>query len=190
QTSFLRHTAFVEFNYLDNPGGPRSGGYYVARFTYFDDRDLKLHDFRQLHLEAQQYIPFFNARRVIALRARTVMSMENGASSVPFYLQPSLGGPYDLRGFRAYRFHDDNHIAVNAEYRWESFTGLEMAIFADAGKVTPKRSQLNFHNLESSVGFGLRFNLRNNVFMRIDTGFSHEGFQVWLKFSGPFEDRR
>jgi hypothetical protein len=33
---------------------------------------------------------------------------------------------------------------------------------------------------------GLRFNVLNNVFLRIDTGFSHEGVQVWLKFGDVF----
>jgi hypothetical protein len=75
---------------------------------------------------------------------------------------------------------------LNVEYRYEIFSGLDMAIFADAGKVAPRRDLINFRNLESTVGFGLRFNVRNNVFMRIDTGFSQEGFQVWLKFNDIF----
>ena len=40
--------------------------------------------------------------------------------------------------------------------------------------------------MEGSVGFGLRFNARNNVFLRLDVGFSHEGFQVWVKFGDIF----
>jgi len=187
QTDFLQTSAFIQFDYRDNPGGPRSGGLYLAKITYFDDIDLEQHDHRQLHFEVQQYFPFFNKRRVIALRGLTRMSLRNGAgSTVPFYLQPYLGGPNDLRGYRAYRFYDDNQILVNLEYRWEAFTGLDMAIFADAGKVVPKRSQINFHDLESAVGFGLRFNVLNRTFMRIDTGYSHEGFQVWLKFGNAF----
>jgi hypothetical protein len=66
------------------------------------------------------------------------------------------------------------------------FSGLDMAIFADAGKVTPRRGLINFKDLESDVGFGMRFNVRNNVFMRLDVGFSQEGFQVWVKFNNVF----
>ncbi|MGH9794682.1 MAG: BamA/TamA family outer membrane protein [Candidatus Acidiferrales bacterium] len=186
QSDFIKTSAFAQFDYRDNPFGPRSGGNYIVRFTNFDDYDLKLHDIRQLHAEAQQYVPFFNKRRVIAFRGRVVTSFTSGASTVPFYLQPNIGGPDDLRGFRAYRFYDDHHLLMNLEYRWESFTGLEMAIFADAGKVTAQRSDLDFSDLESSVGFGLRFNVRNRTFIRIDTGFSHEGFQVWFKFNPAF----
>ncbi|HUG82546.1 MAG TPA: hypothetical protein VML01_12835, partial [Bryobacterales bacterium] len=68
QSDFLRAGVFAQFDYRDNPGGPRRGGNYVAKFDNYDDRDLALHDHRRLDLEAQQYFPFFNNRRVIALR--------------------------------------------------------------------------------------------------------------------------
>jgi outer membrane protein assembly factor BamA len=97
-----------------------------------------------------------------------------------------LGGSDDLRGYRPFRFYDNNSLVFNAEYRWEVFSGLDMALFADAGKVYPRWQQTNFENLEASFGFGFRFNVRNDVFLRIDTGFSHEGFQVWFKFNNVF----
>jgi hemolysin activation/secretion protein len=114
------------------------------------------------------------------------MSWSQQGQEVPFYLQPHLGGADDMRGFRNYRFYDDNHIVVNAEYRWEAFTGLDMALFFDAGKVTNKRSQINFHELETSAGFGFRFNAANATFLRLDVGFSHEGYQIWFKFGPAF----
>ena len=122
QTDFLEGTVFAQFDYRDNPAGARSGGNYVARFSYFDDRELRQHDFRRLELEAQQYIPFFAKRRVFVLRAKTVMTFTNGSTRVPFYMQPVLGGSDDLRGYLPFRFHDDNMIVANVEYRWESFS--------------------------------------------------------------------
>ena len=187
QTNFLKGGLFAQFDYRDNPLGPRAGGNYFANFDYFDDTGLELHDYRRLHLEAQQYIPFFHKRRVLVFRARTILSYTNGASStVPFYMMDILGGSEDLRGFDHYRFYDANQIVLNAEYRWEAFTGLDMAVFMDAGKVAPKRSQINFHDLEASVGLGFRFNVANATFIRIDAGFSHEGYTIWFKFGNPF----
>ena len=61
-----------------------------------------------------------------------------------------------------------------------------MALFFDAGKVTPKTSQLNAHDLETTVGIGMRFNVRNATFIRLDVGFSHEGMRFWFKFGNPF----
>jgi hypothetical protein len=61
-----------------------------------------------------------------------------------------------------------------------------MALFADFGKVFPRWEQITLRKLEKSYGFGFRSNVRNDVFMRIDTGFSREGFQVWIKFNNIF----
>lgn len=186
QSDFLQGGLFAEFDYRDIPGGARSGGFYTASFVHNSDTDLKRHSFRRLNLEAQQYIPFFNQRRVIALRARSELSWTNSGQVVPFYLQSTLGGSQDLRGFRPFRFYGDNLILFNAEYRYEVFSGLDMAVFGDAGKVFQSRSQWNVRDLEGSYGIGMRFNARNTVFLRIDAGFSHEGFQVWVKFNNVF----
>ena len=186
QSDFLRGGFFAQYDYRDNPGGPRKGGNYLFRYTWNSDRALALHSFRRMDLEVQQYIPFFNRRRVIALRGKSVLTYTGDGQRVPFYLQPTLGGSEDLRGFRPFRFYDDNLVVLNAEYRWESFSGLDMAVFADGGKVFHQRAQWNLKDLEGSAGFGFRFNVRNNVFMRIDVGFSHEGFQLWLKFNNVF----
>jgi outer membrane protein assembly factor BamA len=188
QTDFFRHSYFAQYDYRDNPGGPRSGGSYAVEYARYLDQDLDRHNYQQLEVHLQQYIPFFNRRRVIALRGRSVLTFQDEDQTVPFYMQQKLGGGDDLRGFRPFRFYDDNMVVVNAEYRWETFSGLDMAVFADAGKVFSRRSQWNFEDLESSVGVGLRFNVRNNVFLRLDAGFSHEGFQVWVKFNNIFAE--
>jgi outer membrane protein assembly factor BamA len=189
QTNFRRWGSFLQIDYRDSPTGPRSGGYYVVNYDDYHDSSLGLHSFRRLDAEAHQFIPFFNKRRVIALRGRTALSYPDRNQAVPFYLQSVLGGSEDMRGFRPYRFYDNNLFVMNAEYRWEIFSGLDGALFADAGKVFARRGDLNFDDLESSVGFGLRFNVRNAPFLRLDVGFSHEGFQVWMKFGGNFASR-
>ncbi|HXG34597.1 MAG TPA: BamA/TamA family outer membrane protein [Bryobacteraceae bacterium] len=186
QSDFLRGGFFAQLDWRDHPGGPRRGGNYLLRHNWYSDRTLGLHSFRRLDLEAQQYLSFFNERRVIALRAKSALTFPGRGQNVPFYLQPTLGGSEDLRGFRPFRFYDDNVLVLNAEYRWETFSGLDAALFFDAGKVFPRRSQLNLHDLEASAGFGLRFNVNNSVFLRVDVGFSHEGFQAWLKFNNVF----
>lgn len=186
QTNFAQGGVFAEYDTRDIPGGPRSGGFYAAMFAYNKDTDLHVSSHRRLSVELQRYIPFFNKRRVIAVRGKTELTYKNPGQVLPFYMQSILGGSNDLRGFRAWRFYDDNLLVFNAEYRYEIFSGLDMAIFADAGKVFRSKSQFNLHNLEGSYGIGMRFNVRNAVFMRIDTGFSHEGFQVWVKFNNVF----
>jgi outer membrane protein assembly factor BamA len=185
QSNFVRTGAFAQYDWRDNPDGPRRGGNYFAQFHDYRDRSFGVSDFQRLDFEAQQYIPVLNHRRVFALRAKSAMTWSD--RPIPFYMQPSLGGGEDLRGYRPFRFRGDNLMAMNAEYRWEIFSGLDLALFADAGKVYDRKSELSFRNLESDLGFGFRFNERNRTFLRLDVAFSHEGFQVWVKFNNIFK---
>ncbi len=186
QTNFLRGGPFVEFDFRDSPTGPRAGSYFSAAYNFFDDRDLGRHDFRELDMEAQQYIPFFAKKRVIVLRARSVFTYADGDQTVPFYLKPWIGGPRELRGFRNYRFYDDNILVLNAEYRWEAFSGLDMALFFDAGQVAAKRDRFQLKEMETAAGVGFRFNVRNATFIRLDVAFSHEATRLWIRFGSPF----
>lgn len=189
QSNFFRYGAFGQFDWRDNSLAPRNGGNYVVQYARYQDRSLRLHDFNMLDIDLQQYTGFLNRSRVIALRTRTRLTDRSGGQTVPFYLQPVIGGSDDLRGFRPFRFSGNNSVLFSGEYRWAIFSGCDGAVFADAGKVFDRRGQLNFSNLESSAGFGLRFNARNQTFMRFDVGFSHEGFQVWFKFTDVFQQR-
>jgi outer membrane protein assembly factor BamA len=184
QTDFARTGLFAQYDYRDFPGGPRKGGNYIARYSWHFDRQLDLHSFRQLDLEVQQYIPFFNERRVIALRGKSVLTYAGDGQVVPFYLQPTLGGSDDLRGFRPFRFYDDNLTVFNAEYGGKPSADWTWRV-RGRRRVSPARG-LDLDDLEGCYGVGMRFNVRNAVFLRIDAGFSHEGFQVWLKFNNVF----
>ncbi len=189
QGNFLRTSVFGQIDYRDDPAGPKAGGNYVAEYSVFDDRSIHCFGFHRWDVDLQQYIPFFNRSRRIALRARMTMTDSECDQRTPFYLQPYLGGSDDLRGFQPYRFTGPNAIVYNAEYRWEIFSGLDGALFIDAGKVMERREHMRFSDLEVSYGFGFRFNARNRTFIRLDAGFSREGAIVWLKFNDPFLPR-
>jgi len=186
QPNYLYAGPYLEIDYRDSKFNPRAGGYYHAEWTSFDDRKLGQFGFNRFEGEIRQYIPFFNRRRVIAFRAKTSMVGADAGQRVPFFLQPTLGGSEDLRGFREFRFQDRNMMVMNLEYRWEAFSGLDMAVFGDAGKVFNRRADLDLSDLEASWGFGARFNSANGVFLRIDTGFSHEGHRIFYKFGHSF----
>jgi outer membrane protein assembly factor BamA len=186
QPDYLQAGAFLEMDYRDQPGNPRSGGLYKAAWTSFQDRKLGRYDFGQYDIEAQQYFPFFNQRRVIVLRARTTFTQTTSGQEVPFFMQPTLGGSEDLRGFREYRFRDRNMVVFNAEYRWEAFSGLDLAAFADAGQVAARPGDLRFADFQTSYGAGFRFNTEKNVFLRMDLGFSSEGRRLFVKFGHAF----
>jgi outer membrane protein assembly factor BamA len=190
QTNFWRSSFFGQYDYRDNPEGAKSGGNYIVSYSFYNDRKLDRFSFRRFDAEAQQFIPLLNKTRRIALRAKGVFTETDRNDAVPFYLAPFVGGADDLRGYRFNRFNDRNAVVYTAEYQYEIFSGLDGAVFFDAGKVMPRGTLLSFSDLQTDAGFGLRFNARNAVFLRIDVGFSHEGFQVWFKFNDLFNQRR
>ncbi len=178
--------AFAQMDWRDEPGNPRSGGNYLVQWNLFGDRNQSLYTFRRYEAEFQQYVPFFNRRRVIAFRARTSLTDTSPGQTVPFYMMPTLGGSEDLRGFREFRFRDKNLMVYNLEYRWEVFSGLDMALFGDAGKVFGNRSDFSLDKLEGAYGIGFRFNQAKAVFLRIDLGRSREGTRIFFKFGHVF----
>jgi Omp85 superfamily domain len=185
QPNYYHTDAFVSVDYRDEPLNAHAGGFYLLNYAYYDDQKLNLYTYRRLDAEFQQYFPFLKKKRVIAFRAHVSLADTSAGQSIPFYMMPSDASAL-LRGYREFRFRDRNFILMNLEYRWEAFSGLDLAIFGDAGKVASRRSDVNFKDLESDVGFGFRFNTIKSVFLRIDIGFSHEGTRVFFKFAPAF----
>jgi outer membrane protein assembly factor BamA len=183
QANFLRGGGFVEYDWRDRGSHPTSGGRYSAQYVRFLDRDSTNSSFFRLDLSATQHIPLFNRTRVITVRGASSLTNPGSGQRVPFYLQPTLGGWDSLRGYRPYRFYGNNSVLVNAEHRWELSPILDLVAFSDAGKVFARWSQWNLHSLESDVGFGLRLRYRTHTVFSFDTGFSHEGFQIWFRAS-------
>ena len=183
QTNFWRGGGAVEYDWRDSSSDPTSGGKYMAQYTRYLDANLGRYSFLRLDLDASEYIPLFNRTRVIALHGASSLTTTNSSQQVPFYLQPSLGGPETLRGYRFNRFYDNNSTVLNAEYRWDASPMLQMVAFADGGKVFNRWEQWNLHDMETDVGFGFRFKGRTGTAFAFDTAFSHEGFQIWFRMN-------
>ena len=185
--SFDRWGAFVVFDDRDSRSGTRRGGVYGARFRQYFDRTLDTYSFREAEFEFQQFIPYYNETRVIAFRAATRMTFRAEDQFVPVFFMPTVGGNDSLRGFARYRFYDNHMFFMSAEHRWYVFRGLDMALFADAGKVIPRKAELNFSDLELSWGIGFRTRVRDTVVMRTDLAIGREGFRLIWTFSDIFK---
>lgn len=187
QPDFGYRDVVAAVDYRDQPGNARSGGYYSVGWAQYRDRDRGTYDFDRLDVRAQQFFPIFDEKRVFAVQARVVTSHTDAGSEVPFYFQPTLGGSTTLRSVADYRFRDDNVLHLNAEYRWEAFSGLDMALFTDWGKVTADPGDLDFDNLQRAYGLGFRFNTYKEVFLRVDIGGgAGEGLHYHIKFSKAY----
>jgi outer membrane protein assembly factor BamA len=187
QPNFLRYELFADLNYREPRGNPRRGGRYAITLEQFDDLDGDRYSFHRVEADLQQYLSMLNDRRVLALHALVSASDADPGREVPFYLQRTLGGPDDLRGFRRFRFRDTHMLLLQAEYRWEIFTAVDGAIFYDAGKVAPRLEDLTFRDLETDYGIGFRFGTDNGVFLRVEGAFgSRDGKHFILRFGHVF----
>jgi hypothetical protein len=185
QPDFKYGDVFAEVDYRDEPGNARQGGHYVMSWRTYSDSDLDRYSFRSVDLLLQHFVPIFDKKRVFAFQFGLVGTSAGSGDLVPFYMQPTLGGSRTLRGVADYRFRDRNALWLNAEYRWEAFSALDMALFTDHGSVAGKVSDLGLS--EHAYGIGFRFNTARAVFLRVDlaTG-GGEGFRYFLKFSKAF----
>jgi outer membrane protein assembly factor BamA len=183
---FVRGGGFIAWDNRDIPSGTRRGGVYGMRWRRYADRSHDLFDFTQGEFEFQHFAPYFNETRVVAFRAAATLSFQDDGQLVPVFFMPTLGGNNDLRGFERYRYHDNHSVFFSVEHRWYVFRGLDMAIFADAGKVIPRKT-LDLTDLQASWGFGFRTRLRDAVIMRTDFAFGRDGFRAMWTFSDIFK---
>lgn len=187
QPSFLFTNAFVVVDYRDQPGNPRSGGLWRATYGAWNDRELNQYDFGRFDAEAAHFFPIFDKKRVFAVRLGVSYVNNDPGNRVPFYFLPYIGGSDTVRGFKEFRFRDENAVFLNAEYRWEAFAGLDMALFFDMGEVRDDWQDIDFNDAKTSYGLGFRFNTYKNVFMRLDIGAGgREGTQIFFKFGPAF----
>lgn len=187
QPAFLYGDLFGAIDLRDQPGNARAGGYYGVAWRRYADRDLDRYSFRRIDADLQHFFPIFDKKRVIAVRGRLMSTKANAGDEVPFYFRPTLGGSDSLRSAPDYRFRDNHALFMNLEYRWEAFSGLDMALFTDWGKVASRVRDVNLRDLRRAYGIGMRFNTYRSVFLRIDvaTG-GGGGFRYFFKFSKAF----
>jgi hypothetical protein len=186
QPDYVRASSFFEVDYRQ-PLNARRGGWYRIELNRYHDRDFDAYSFNRVDIDLRQYVPFLAERRVLAGRVYVSTSDAKTGHVMPFYLMPYLGGNDTLRGFREYRFRGPHALLFQGEYRYEIWSGLDGALFYDAGKVANRRSDLDMKDLEKDYGFGFRFNTDNGVVVRLDAGFgSRDGKHLYITFGGAF----
>ena len=185
-SSYRRPHGYIAYDYRA-PRNPRQGGLYRLDVSHVEDRSNGPYEFSRVDVDVRQYIGFFDGRRVVALRALGTTTRVDEGDQIPFYLLPTLGGNDTLRGFRALRFRGPHRLLLQGEYRWDVWSGVEAALFVDAGKVAMRRGDLNLRDLETNWGFGFRFNTDEGVILRVDTALgSRDGPHLHIVFGGVF----
>jgi hypothetical protein len=179
---YLRSTVSAGIDSRPAAGYARRGTFIEARFHNYDDQDDAL-SFHQVDAEITQHIPFMRESWVLSLHGLAQMASDD----VPYFLMPSLGSGSTLRAFPSWRFRDRNSLLLQAEWRWTPIpSGLDMAFFFDAGKVTAERSQLDLNHLKTDVGIGFRLHSLLATPLRIELAHGNEGTRLVFAGSAAF----
>ncbi|MFZ0298205.1 MAG: hypothetical protein WAM13_07635 [Candidatus Sulfotelmatobacter sp.] len=186
QSNFLTGTTTVQLD-LTHPGFSNPEGLLLeADDSQFFDQSGNQANFHLLETQATYYLPVTNGMRTLVFRVRNETAFPENNQVVPFYLQPTLGGPDDLRGYDRYRFYADGNSVATGEYRWSITQTLEMALFGEGGNVYQRPGLIGFRDLRGDGGFGFRIKNKQASVMRFDVGFSPEGVHVWFVFNDVF----
>ena len=186
QPDFVHTTFFGEIDYLDQRGRPRRGGLHRISFGVWDDRTLQQFDHRRFDALSAHYLPLTADKRHV-VSGRLGLSYVNNETGerVPFYFLAYVGGVDTIRGYREFRFKDENALWLGAEYTWSVLDYLSVATFFDAGEVRADWNDIGLHGLRTASGFGVRFHTDRQTFARVDVGTGgNEGWQVFFKI-GP-----
>jgi outer membrane protein assembly factor BamA len=187
QPEFLHSTVFGEVDYRDVKGNPRSGGFYRVAFGVWDDTTLDRYDHHRFDGEAAHFIPVSTTKHVIANRVGFSYVNNSTGQRVPFYVLPYVGGHDTVRGYKEFRFKEENALWINTEYRYAALKYVDLALFFDAGEVQPDWEDIDFGGLRTAYGFGFRFGTAKRVFARLDIGMGGgEGRQIFFKMGPSF----
>jgi len=183
ERTFVPTELSLKIDTRDFPNHPTSGVLLRGAGARFDDRTSGVNTFNRYEGEAAGFVPIAGGRMVLALHGWLVRSDTRDGQTVPFYLQPSLGGLNTLRSYTDYRFHDDNMLLAQAELRVALMTHLDVAVFADAGNVAARAGDLDLK--KRSYGAGLRLHTRRETFAMVDAATGDEGWRVAFRLKDP-----
>lgn len=196
----------------------------VLPYGEFDNRKyvLGLPYSQYVRLEASVGRTIFIADRTsIAFRALAGAGYAYGNStSIPFEKQFYCGGANSMRGWQARSLGPgaanmeeffaipsqtgDWKMEFDAELRFPIAGILEGAVFAEAGNIWDYGQRFDIDTIAADWGFGLRFNIKNAMLLRVDAGlklydpcrtepwlapeewFRRDGFALHLGVGYPF----
>lgn len=174
------------------------GAKYRIAYAIYSDQELDRFSFHRLDVEAQQQFALLGPLRRLTLHGWISTTDTDSGQEVPFYLQYTLGGAWNLRsvhedligsdgtqatlrGFPNFRFRGRNLLLLQAEYRIPVWGPVDASVFAEAGKVTSRRADLDLTDLKHNFGFSLSVMRGPATAARVDVGFGGgEAVQVFL----------
>jgi len=196
--SELLSQAMIQYDSRDSVDIPRSGT--LARL-YYGIADRRFGSSISYNRFGGELREFYTVGKRITFAGHIFNEYEPAGNEMPFWSQARLGGQESLltdqetlRGFGAGRYIDNNLFVMNAEMRtrvWEkkifgTHGILELAPFAEAGRVSHRMGYNPFTDLHPVGGIGFRGIAEPFVVGFVDVGWGGEGAAVFSGINYPF----
>jgi len=190
--------AMIQYDSRDSVDIPRSGTLGRLYYGNADRRFGSSVSYNRFGGELRQY---YSVGQRITFAGHIFNEYEPAGGEMPFWAQARLGGQESLltdqetlRGYGAGRFIDNNLFVMNVEIRtrvWEKNVFgthgiLELAPFAEAGRVSHALNDDPFSDLHPVGGIGFRGIAEPFVVGFVDVGWGGEGAAVFSGINYPF----
>jgi hypothetical protein len=190
--------AMIQYDSRDSIDIPRSGTLGRLYYGNADRRFGSSISYNRFGGELRQYI---SVGQRVTFAGHIFNEYEPAGNEMPFWSQARLGGDESLltdqetlRGYGAGRYIDNNLFVMNLEVRtrvWDKNVFgthgiLEIAPFAEAGRVGHEMSYNPFTDLHPVGGVGFRGIAEPFVVGFVDVGWGGEGAAVFSGINYPF----
>jgi hypothetical protein len=188
----------LQYDSRDSVDIPRSG---MLGRVYYGIADRSFGSSVSYNRFGGEFREFYSVGQRITFAGHVFNEYEPAGNEMPFWSQARLGGDESLltdqetlRGYGTSRFIDNNLFVMNVEMRtrvWDkNIFGthgiLELAPFAEAGRVGHEMSYNPFSDLHPVGGIGFRGIAEPFVVGYVDIGWGGEGAAVFSGINYPF----
>ena len=154
----------------DNLTAPHRGMYIslqqLFRPKFMGNRQV----FATTDLRIDGYVPAWSGA-TIAADLRTQINV----GSPQWSMLAQLGDSYSMRGYYQGRYRDKGKLEAQVELRQHIWRRNGIALWAGAGTVFPKISQIQMRHILPNFGVGYRWEFKKNVNVRLDYGLGKGG---------------
>lgn len=154
----------------DNLTAPKRG-VYLSLQQLFRPRFMgNKYAFSTTNLQTSGYVPLWKGA-TLAADFRTLLNFGN-----PSWAKMALlGDSYSMRGYYEGRYRDKHKIETQIELRQHIWRRNGIVLWAGAGTVFPKFSEMRMSHVLPNYGLGYRWEFKKNVNVRLDYGFGKAG---------------
>ena len=154
----------------DNLTAPKRG-VYLSLQQLFRPRFLgNKYAFSTTNLQTSGYVPLWKGA-TLAADFRTLLNFGNPS----WAMMALLGDSYSMRGYYEGRYRDKHKIETQIELRQHVWRRNGIVLWAGAGTVFPKFSEMRMSHVLPNYGVGYRWEFKKNVNVRLDYGFGKAG---------------